>query len=125
MKDKVITEIQNKMAWLLNPSQLDELGKVMNAALSSIELVVKIENMVENTDLLSAFLSAKRIEGCSEKSIKYYESTVEAMIKKVVRPIREITTDHLRGYLSDYQTKRGSSKVTIDNMRRIFSSFFG
>lgn len=125
MKDKVITEIQNKMAWLLNPSQLDELGKVMNAALSSIELVVKTENMVENTDLLSAFLSAKRIEGCSEKSIKYYESTVEAMIKKVVRPIREITTDHLRGYLSDYQTKRGSSKVTIDNMRRIFSSFFG
>ncbi|EHJ51938.1 site-specific tyrosine recombinase/integron integrase [Streptococcus macacae] len=125
MKDKIITEIQNKMARLLNHKQLDELGKVINAALSSVELVVKTDNTVANQDLLDAFLSAKRIEGCSEKSIKYYESTIKTMIEKVAQPIRQISTDHLRTYLSDYQKGRGSSKVTIDNMRRIFSSFFG
>lgn len=125
MKDKIITEIQNKMARLLNHKQLGELGKVINAALSGVDLVVKADNAVGNQDLLVTFLSAKRIEGCSEKSIKYYESTVMTMIEKVNRPIREITTDHLRTYLSDYQKRRGSSKVTIDNMRRIFSSFFG
>ncbi len=125
MKDKVITEIQNKMARLLNHSQLDELGKVINAALTGVELVVKADNELPNNELLNVFLSAKRIEGCSEKSIKYYQSTIKLMIERVVQPIRSITTDHLRGYLSEYQKKRGSSKVTIDNMRRIFSSFFG
>ena len=125
MKDKVITEIQNKMARLLNHSQLDELGKVINAALTGVELVVKADNELPNHELLNVFLSAKRIEGCSEKSIKYYQSTIKLMIERVVQPIRSITTDHLRGYLSEYQKKRGSSKVTIDNMRRIFSSFFG
>ena len=38
--------------------------------------------------------------------------------------ICHITTSDIRTYLSDYQEEHQSSKVTIDNMRRIFSSFF-
>lgn len=71
------------------------------------------------------FIAAKRIEGCSEKSLKYYDSTIRLMLGIVAKPVREISTDNLRGYMADYQKKRGSSKVTIDNIRRIFSSFFG
>lgn len=128
MKDKVITEIQSKMAHILNKHQLDTLQKVMVGVLQSVELVQSsCEDVQEqgNDGLLKAFLSAKRIEGCSEKSLKYYEATVQAMLEKIMLPIREISTDSLRGYLADYQQERGSSKVTIDNMRRIFSSFFG
>lgn len=128
MKDKVITEIQTKMAHVLNNEQLDMLQKVMVGVLQSVELIQSsCENTQEisNNGLLKAFLSAKRIEGCSEKSLKYYESTIEAMLGKINLTIREISTDSLRGYLADYQLERGSSKVTIDNMRRIFSSFFG
>ena len=128
MKDKVITEIQTKMAHVLNNEQLDMLQKVMVGVLQSVELIQSsCENTQEisNNGLLKAFLSAKRIEGCSEKSLKYYETTIEAMLGKVNLTIREISTDSLRGYLADYQLERVSSKVTIDNMRRIFSSFFG
>lgn len=129
MKDKMITEIQSKMAWLLSYRELEELGKVITAVFSSIELVMAVEdsnhNAISNNELLQVFLSAKRLEGCSEKSIKYYELTIEKMLTTIVHPIRTITTDQLRNYLSEYQKKRDSSKVTIDNMRRIFSSFFG
>lgn len=128
MKDKVITEIQTKMAHILNNEQLDMLQKVMVGVLQSVELIqssCEDTQEISNNGLLKAFLSAKRIEGCSEKSLKYYETTIEAMLGKVNLTIREISTDSLRGYLADYQLERGSSKVTIDNMRRIFSSFFG
>lgn len=128
MKDKVITEIQTKMAYVLNNKQLNMLQKVMVGVLQSVELIqssCEDTQEISNNGLLKAFLSAKRIEGCSEKSLKYYESTIEAMLGKINLTIREISTDSLRGYLADYQLERGSSKVTIDNMRRIFSSFFG
>ena len=71
------------------------------------------------------FIAAKRIEGCSDKSLKYYTFTVRQMLNSMGKHFREISTDDLRGYLANYQKDRGSSKVTIDNMRRIFSSFFG
>lgn len=77
---------------------------------------------MDNQELMKVFLSAKRIEGCLEKSLKYYEMIIAKMIEQINRPIREITTDHL---MANYQKERNSSKVTIDNMRRIFSSFFG
>lgn len=128
MKDKVITEIQTKMAHVLNNEQLNMLQKVMFGVLQSVELIqssCEDTQEISNNGLLKAFLSAKRIEGCSEKSLKYYETTIEAMLGKVNLTIREISTDSLRSYLADYQLERGSSKVTIDNMRRIFSSFFG
>jgi site-specific recombinase XerD len=83
------------------------------------------QDIANNAGLLEAFLAAKRIEGCSEKSLKYYNTTARQMFAEIAKPIREVTTDDLRGYLSKYQKERGSSKVTIDNMRRIFSSYFG
>lgn len=128
MKDKIITEIQTKMAEFLAVDQLEMLQHVIVGVLQGIELVHNSYEMHQelcNDKLLKAFLSAKRIEGCSEKSLKYYEATIEAMLKKVKLKVREISTDSLRGYLANYQSDRGSSKVTIDNMRRIFSSFFG
>jgi site-specific recombinase XerD len=83
------------------------------------------EKNTGNEGLLDVFISAKRIEGCSEKSLKYYNATIRHMFILIDKPIREINTDDLRCYLANYQKERNSSKVTIDNMRRIFSSFFG
>lgn len=126
MKDKLITQIQNSMSTLLDSKQLGDLRKVLTAVFSTIEIVSgsSNNNQKSNEKLLDMFLSAKRIEGCSEKSLKYYDSTIVNMFSKVQKPIREIDTGDLRVYLSEYQQKRNSSKVTIDNMRRIFSSFF-
>jgi site-specific recombinase XerD len=129
MKDRLITEIQSSMASILTAAQLDELRRVLTHSFHNVKLVEEqrseTQQRAENVELLDVFIAAKRIEGCSEKSLKYYDSTVRHMLDGVDKPIREINTDDLRCYLAKYQQKRNSGKVTIDNMRRIFSSFFG
>jgi len=129
MKDKLITAIQTNMAAILTVGQLEELRRVLTHCLHHVEVVEQktpsLHVSIENSTLLEVFISAKRIEGCSEKSLKYYCSTIGNMLGNVTKPVREIATNDLRTYLADYQNARGSSKVTIDNMRRIFSSFFG
>lgn len=129
MKDKLITEIQSSMAHLLNNAQLEELRRVLTHSLHKVEVTERKTSeqveTIENGGLLEVFIAAKRIEGCSEKSLKYYDSTLQRMLCSIDKPVREISTDDLRNYLANYQKERYSSKVTIDNMRRIFSSFFG
>lgn len=129
MKDKLITEIQTSMASVLNPAQQEELRRVLAYHLHNMEVTERKapnpQETAENGGLLEVFIAAKRVEGCSEKSLKYYDSTIRQMTDSVKKPVREIVTDDLRIYLADYQKERGSSKVTIDNIRRIFSSFFG
>lgn len=129
MKNKLITQIQMNMAPTLTLAQLEELGRVLTNCLHGVEMTQKQapspEEAKDNEGLLGIFIAAKHIEGCSEKSLKYYDSTIRQMLGFVTKPIREINTDDLRNYLARYQKKRVSSKVTIDNIRRIFSSFFG
>ena len=129
MKDKLITQIQVRMASALNMEQLEELRRVLTNAFYGVDITEKeaIEptDATDNGGMLDVFIAAKRIAGCSDKSLKYYTFTVRQMLNSIGKHFREISTDDLRGYLADYQKFRGSSKVTIDNMRRIFSSFFG
>ncbi|GHV09544.1 phage integrase [Clostridia bacterium] len=129
MKDKLITEIQASMATVLNPTQQEELRRVLMYHLHNVELTERKapdpQETAENGGLLEVFIAAKRVEGCSEKSLKYYDATIRQLFDRVKKPVREIVTDDLRVYLADYQKARNSSKVTIDNIRRIFSSFFG
>ena len=129
MKDKLITQIQVRMASALNMEQLEELRRVLTNAFYGVDITEKeaLEptDATDNGGMLDVFIAAKRIEGCSDKSLKYYTFTVRQMLNSIGKHFREISTDDLRGYLADYQKDRGSSKVTIDNMRRIFSSFFG
>ncbi|WPJ90345.1 tyrosine-type recombinase/integrase [Facklamia hominis] len=125
MKQKLINEVVQGMLGYINNAQLQKLQQTLEHALFDKE-IVESYNVQEDTseDLLENFLSAKRIEGCSEKSLVYYRNTIQAMRDKVEKPVREIETDDLREYLTGYQKEKNSSKVTIDNIRRILSSFF-
>ena len=127
MKEKLITQITADMAKHLSVQQLENLQKVLSAAFVNVEVAeIKSANKQKsNSKLLELFISAKRIEGCSEKSLKYYKIVIENMFTSLKTAIRDLTTSDLRTYLGHYQQERKSSKVTIDNMRRIFSSFFG
>ena len=129
MKDKLIAEILVDMAPMLTLSQLEELQRVLTYNLHKVIVTEsKTPDSQKNTGnegVLEVFISAKRIEGCSEKSLKYYDSTIRQMFDRLAKPIREINTDDLRCYLANFQKERCSSKATIDNIRRIFSSFFG
>lgn len=126
MKQKIITEIMQGMLGTLNNEQLEKLQRVLEHTLFSKEITdsVSEETTTPNAKLLDAFLAAKRIEGCSEKSLSYYKTTVDTMLVKIEKGVQTIETDDLRTYLTEYQKEKQSSKVTIDNIRRILSSFF-
>ena len=125
MKQNLITDVVQGMLPYLNNAQTEKLQEVLQHTLFGYE-VRKVENDTENLeqDLVELFLSAKRIEGCSEKTLKYYNATIQAMLTCVGKGVRYIVTDDVRSYLTEYQEKNQSSKVTIDNIRRILSSFF-
>lgn len=127
MKEKVINEVMQGMLGSLNNAQLERLQEVLEHALFHKE-ITEAEKETDpgkmNEQLLESFLSAKRIEGCSEKSLTYYRATIETMFARIDKNVREITTDDLRSYLTGYQEAKQSSKVTVDNIRRILSSFF-
>ena len=128
MKDKIITEIKAAMHTVISAEQMSILSNVLMHTLQNVDMTdAKLDTQTRiraNTQLQSLFISAKRVEGCSEKSLKYYSSTIERMLINIDKDIIDITTNDLRCYLSTYQSQNNSSKVTIDNLRRIFSSFF-
>ena len=126
MKQQIISEVMQQMLPHLDNAQMQQLQKVLENTLFGCEITAQTEkeDTNDNPKLIDAFVSAKRIEGCSEKTLKYYRTTIETMVASTYKGIRHIQTEDLRSYLTDYQSRNQSSRVTIDNIRRILSSFF-
>ena len=123
MISQVITKIQDELSEVLDENQMKCLSAVLQKHLSHFEKTEK-EDTAEKKDMLPVFIAAKRVEGCSEKSLRYYESTIRNMLESINKPECQITTEDLRSYLDTYQRRGTVSKVTLDNVRRILSSFF-
>ena len=127
MKETIIREILHDVAGLLDSRQLDELRSVLETRLKSVDMTESVDtaekNRQENSHFLEMFISAKRVEGCSENTLKYYQTTIERLLSATSKWIKEITTDELLLYLAEYQQQNNASKVTVDNVRRILSSF--
>ena len=125
MKKQFITEVQQRMLPYLNNEQLQHLQETLEYCLHNVEITADDQpSRQDHTEAVAAFIAAKRIEGCSEKTLTYYNKTITAMIEAIGKTVQQITTDDLRQYLTSYQTERHSSKVTIDNIRRILASFY-
>ena len=120
MEDRIVA-VLNEMAEYLSVSQMKKLQEVMLGAFSEGILEKKD---IPNDDYLKMFLDAKKIEGCSERTIQYYRVTIEKLLSMITDPIRKVTTERIREYLADYQQINNCSKVTVDNVRRNISSFF-
>lgn len=125
MKRRIMEEIVQKMLPHLDNAQLQKLQEVLEHSLYNCEISGKVTEAEDDSQkLIDSFVYAKRTEGCSEKTLKYYRTTIEAMTRAIDKGVRHMQTDDLRAYLTEYQEKHGSSRVTIDNIRRILSSFF-
>ena len=125
MKENLIKDVLQEMLKYLNNVQSTKLQEVLHNTFTRYE-VVESKQQDDNLErnYLELFLAAKRIEGCSDKSLKYYKATIERMLNAISKSVNHIETDDIRNYLIKYQEQNKSSKVTIDNIRRILSSFF-
>ena len=126
MIDNLINEIEQAMLNVLDNEQMSQLRKVLEYTFRNVCVTEKnsVNNESCNQNLIESFVAAKKVEGCSAKSINYYKSTIDNALIKINKEVVHITTDDLRNYLNDYQASSGASKVTVDNIRRILSSFF-
>lgn len=125
MKEQLISQVQQQMLPYLNNEQLSKLRAAMEYCLHGLEITAADQPQEQELpNAVAAFIAAKRIEGCSEKTLTYYRKTIEAMTEGIGKTPQQITTDDIRQYLTAYQVQRKSSKVTIDNIRRILATFY-
>lgn len=127
MKNHVIKEIEQAMVGILNNGQMERLHEVLFHVFWNKEINEKnpkTNHKTENIDYQKLFLSAKQVEGCSPKSLKYYKTTLQNVFTSISKPIKQIETEDIRSYLAEYETKSNACKTTLDNIRRIISSFF-
>lgn len=115
--EAAINSILLEMQPFLESSQLKRLRDALKHAFEP-------KRQEANKTLLQAFLTAKEVEGCSLSTLRYYEDTLTRALVAIGKPIGVMVSDDLRQYLNDYEVTRHTSKVTIDNIRRIMSSFF-
>lgn len=118
--ETIVNRVLSQMQPILTGPQLKRLGEVLRNSLS----IEEEHDTVAREDLLALFLTAKEVEGCSPKTIAYYESTLKHMTNTISKQYTSIDSDDLRKYLNEYESVRKAGKVTIDNIRRIMSSFF-
>ena len=129
MKETIIREIEQAMLPYLDNAQLKKLHSALNHSLWNKQIIIEepselFDDEHDNTALLEMFLSVKQVEGCSEKTLRYYRTTIVKMLSNLEMGVTHITTDELRQYLADYEQDSECSKANIDNIRRILSSFF-
>ena len=122
MYQQIITKIEQSMLPHLNNEQMDALRNALEYHLHDWQEGTGAET--PENDLVTVFLAAKRVEGCSQKTVQYYDSTIKNVLHTIGKDVKQITTDDLRCYLDAYQQEHKISKVTIDNIRRILSTFF-
>ena len=127
MNQEFIKSIVQEMLPHLNNDQLDQLKNALVQELKgkAIITISEKDEQPKNGETIERFVSAKRIEGCSEKTLNYYDKTIRTVLEAIGKPCKQIITDDIRSYLTEYHKKHEVSKVTIDNIRRILSSFFG
>ena len=123
MKKELINTIEQGMLGILNNEQLAKLHEVLELSFTMFA-ENRGDSQQSNDELLKLFLSAKQVEGCSERSLKYYRTTLSKMIVKIDKSVRQVETNDIRAYISDYENESNAGKVTLDNIRRIISSFF-
>ena len=119
--ENLLVNVLNEMADYLNVSQMKRLQETLIKHLCNGDAP---KEETSNEEYLRLFLEAKRIEGCSPRTLLYYEATVRRLLANLDVPIRKATADDIRSYLASYQQVNNCSKTTVDNVRRNISSFF-
>ncbi len=130
MKMDVILNITKDMEDSLTDYQLNKLKESLIINFEKLDFIMKTddlkhqEELDENTSMIESFISSKQIEGCSDRTIKYYKEIIDKFNDSFDKSIKKITTEEIRSYLSNYKEMSTCGSTTIDNIRRVLSSFF-
>lgn len=123
-KNELLEKLLKELKPLIKENNFDKVDKKIKNVFKKYEFrEINGSNPKNNKEALILFIDAKRIEGCSNRSIKYYEVILNSFLNSIEKNYLVIETEDIRRYLSNY-AKRNVSNVTLDNVRRIISTFF-
>lgn len=123
MTKEEISTVEAKCLSFLTNDQLAKLDVVLKSQLiNSDESINGVQET--NGEVIQGFLNAKKVEGCSERTIHYYGYILNQAFSTIEAHYSEVTADILREYLNGCSEKQCVSKCSIDNIRRVLSSFF-
>ena len=123
-KTQIMESLQEQLSKSFETDKITRICRILDRILDGFSIYRIEKKETKNNLLLEDFIQAKKLEGCSVKTLAYYNSTLEKLFISTKKPATEITSEDIRAYLSNFQTMRQVSKMTIDNNRRIFSTFF-
>ena len=125
-KQVLLHDIETDLGSFLTADSATKVMQIIAERISTFEVEQSKEDAsdAESDELLATYLSAKQLEGRSEKTLARYEYIIRRMYTEVKVPIRKISVFHLRTYLSG-EKNRGVSDSTLDGVRQVLSAYFG
>lgn len=124
MTKETIAEIKNAMATCLLPEQMKRLESVLERFIGDTDKENNSDKEKNNSEYLDSFLATKRMEGCSPQTEKLYTFVIKKYTENIMKDIRLVDTEDIRKYLSEYQSMNNCSGVSLDNIRRVLSSYY-
>lgn len=106
-------EISAKLTLILRDVEISE---------TCTDLVIAEQN--EDVVMLKKFIMSKKIQGCTDRTIGYYESTIKSAILKFPKPLKQIDVDDIRWYAACREFNDGVTRTTVSNELRTLSSLF-
>lgn len=111
--------VEQMMREHLSREQMHELRDALESVFISQD-----GTMYDNSQYIDMFIDAKRVENLSARTLRYYGETIRRCVDYIGKPIRLIDANDIRRCLSWSMTERGCSPVTVNNERRVLSTFF-
>ena len=79
----------------------------------------------DNEYTIKLFISHKKLENLSDRSIEQYVRTVWKMLNYLNKNYKDVTTDDIKYYLAVYKTQNNVSATTLAGAKRFLSAFYG
>lgn len=128
MKEELIETVLQRMLPFLDNAQMEKLRDTLHYCFHDVEVTDDRGQLppptATNRELLTKYIHAKQVEGCSEKTLRYYQSALEKLFTLLPISVLHMKTEHIRQYLAEYRERSHCSRSNLDNIRRILSSFF-
>lgn len=132
--DEVVTNIMYGLSQVIadevktEQERMNEAKQVLYMTLCHMQIYIEetaLSTQLDNSaEWVRLFLATMVVRGCTEKSVESYRQGYETFFSTVNKPIPDITTGDIRGYLAHCKLRRHNKDVTINNKTRMLRGLF-
>lgn len=126
--DELTINIMDRMSSSLSAQQMDQLKSTLWMCMGKYKIYqedCELSTEVDDNEyIIKMFLTTKRLEGCTDKTLAAYGFEYKMFLTKVDKNLRNVSTNDVRMYMAYLKANRHNSDVTINNKIRYLDSLF-